>query len=48
MKFMKFCPLIKEQCKGTGCAWYDPIDEECAIYVIAQELNHIDENLDRL
>jgi len=35
---MKFCPLIKDMCKGHGCAWFLS-DRICAIARIAVRLD---------
>ena len=39
----RFCPLLKEKCRGQDCAWwYDAVESDvaqaCAIFILAESL----------
>lgn len=36
---MRYCPLIKENCKQAQCAWYSPAEHKCIIPIIASAHN---------
>jgi hypothetical protein len=39
----KFCPLLKETCRGKGCEWF--VKEECILTVIGRRLYDLEEAL---
>ena len=41
-----FCPMIRDQCKGEDCYWFD--NYGCAVSKIAHQLEAINELIDML
>ena len=35
---VKICPLIKQQCLGSGCQLFNPVVENCEISVLSYNL----------
>lgn len=44
---MAFCPLIKEECKEEGCAWWI-IRKGCAVWKTGKELENIGDELQNI
>ena len=47
MTDQKYCPLQKEGVKcARWCAWYDELEQQCAVVSLATEMMALSENID--
>lgn len=47
MTEQKYCPLQKEGVKcASWCAWYDELEQQCAVVSLATEMMALSENVD--
>ncbi|MBW2560127.1 MAG: hypothetical protein JRE40_04635 [Deltaproteobacteria bacterium] len=45
---MKHCPILGGPCLERNCAWYQPVEEQCSIFAIANNLDAIVEEVKML
>jgi len=45
---MKFCPILKTQCKEAECAWWFSEENICAINKIANSNGHMMEKMEAI
>jgi len=48
---MALCPLLKTECLGEGCAWWEPVDKKCAVLLLAYTTDiegFLEKKLDKL